>query len=217
MNLKKIRLVLLSILCFAFLNVSAQEDYLAEIGISAGGAYYLGDANNQLFSNPQLAYGTFFRYRFNPRIALKAEFNRAKIAWDGNSIGNQVNALDVCGEFNFFDLDPNLNKRTSRTFSPYIFAGIGMINNLYIGNNTYNASIPFGVGVKLKIAPRWNLNAQWSNRLSMSDKMEGVLELNNSGNLNGSNFTNNDLFSTFAVGISYDFWERPCDCKNIKH
>ena len=216
MNLKKIRLVVFCVLCLNFTFVSAQDDYRAEIGLSNGGAYYLGDANNQLFKNTQLAYGAFFRYRFNTRVAIKAEFDRAKISWDGNATGNQVNALDACAEFNFFDLEQNPNRMMSKTFSPYIFAGVGLMNYLYIGNSSFSGSIPFGVGMKVKLTERLNFNAQWSNRLTFSDNMEGIAALNNNNNLNGTNFTNNDLLSTFTLGISYDIWRNECDCKDFK-
>lgn len=220
MILKIIRLLVLSVLCMYCTKASAQsakDEYLAEIGVTGGGAYYLGDANNQQFKNTQLTYGAFFRYRINTRIALKAELNRAKIIWDGNSTGNQVNALDACGEFNFFDLEQNPNKRLSRTFSPYIFAGIGVMNYLYIGNTTFKPSVPFGVGFKLKLADKWNLNAQWATRILMSDQMEGISSLNNANDLNGSNFTNNDILSTLTIGISYDIWQKQCDCKIVKN
>src|SRR5665647_123490 len=123
MIFKIIRLFVISLLCVYSVKLSAQEDYLAELGVAGGGAYYLGDANRQLFTNMQLTYGIYMRYRINTRIALKGEIDRAKIVWDGNSKGNQVNAFDFTGEFNFFDLEQNTNKRLSRSFSPYIFAG----------------------------------------------------------------------------------------------
>jgi len=63
MILKTIRLVVLCVLCMHFSGVSAQEDYLLEIGAASGGAYYLGDANDQLFKNMQATYGIFGRYR----------------------------------------------------------------------------------------------------------------------------------------------------------
>lgn len=216
MILKTIRLVVLCVLCMYCGKVSAQEDYLLEIGAAGGTAYYLGDANDQLFKNMQATYGIYTRYRVNTRIAVKAEIGRAKIIWDGNSTGNQVNAFDFTGEFNFFDLEQNLNKRQSKLFTPYIFAGIGAMDYSYIGGNQINTSIPFGVGFKLKLDNRWNVSAQWTTRILMSDKMEGIAELNDTYNLNGTNFTNNDILSTFTIGIGYDIWERPCDCKVVK-
>ena len=212
MNLKAIRFSCICILIIFCMNISAQDDYRAEIGIAGGGAYYLGDANSQLFKNTTFTYGALLRYRLNPRIAFRAEWNKAKVVWTGNSVGNNVNVLDICGEFNFFDLEKNEYKRESRTFSPYIFAGIGVANYSYINNSTYTPTIPFGVGMKVRLNTKWNLNAQWSNRLLMSDKLEGTALLNNPNNLNGTNFLNNDLLSTVTIGFTYNFWKKACDC-----
>lgn len=212
MNLNAIRFSCICILIAFWMNISAQDDYRAEIGIAGGGAYYLGDANSQLFRNTTFTYGALLRYRLNTRIAFRAEWGKAKVVWVGNSVGNNVNAFDFCGEFNFFDLEKNEYKRESRIFSPYIFAGIGVANYSYINNSTYSPTIPFGVGLKVRLDSNWNLNAQWSNRLLMADKLEGIALLNNPNNLNGTNFLNNDLLSTATIGISYNFWKKKCDC-----
>ena len=227
MILKKIRFIGLSVFCMLFANSSAQEVYKAEIGISAGGAYYLGDANNQLFKNIQPTFGGFFRYKFSPRLAIKVELLTASIK--GNFVADSItyvlnksfNTADIVGEFNFFDFEKNKNNRLSKIFSPYIFAGIGGMTGMYTGQKIPILGIPFGIGMKLKLADRWNLHAQWSNKLLLADNLEENTDptisttLNNSGNLNGTNIFNNDLLSTVTVGISFDFWKQKCDCKNI--
>ncbi|MEI8085167.1 MAG: DUF6089 family protein [Paludibacter sp.] len=221
-----IRFIGLCILCLMFTKASAQEVYKAEIGINAGGAYYLGDANNQLFKNMQPAFGGFFRYKFNPRLALKVELLSTSIKGDFVAdnilykLNKSVNSADIVGEFNFFDFEKNKNNRFSKTFSPYIFAGIGGMTGMYTGQKIPILGIPFGVGMKLKLADRWNLHAQWSNKLLLADNLEQNTDptlstaLNNPGNLNGSNIFNNDLLSTVTIGISFDFWETKCDCKS---
>lgn len=222
MNMKIIRLLFLCIVGLATMQTSAQEDsYVGEIGISAGSSFYLGDANNQLFNNNQPALGVYFRYNFNPRLAFRTELNRTGIAGEYNNASNQlisfdnpVYTVDFCGEFNFFELGEKEYQRFSKSFSPYIFAGLGMMTDLYTNQNYPGISIPFGVGLKVILSDRWNLNAQWSNRLLLSDHMEGVEILNNPYGLNGSNVFNNDLLSTLTIGVSYNFWKKQCDCKN---
>jgi len=233
MKFKLIRLFILSVFCLLSIHVSSQsfeiDEYRAEIGLSGGGAYYLGDENSAIFNHTQLSYGAFFRYRFNPRIALKAELSSTKISGtftDLNSspetINNPVQSLDLTWEFNFFDLERNEYKLNSKIFSPYIFAGVGMM--FYQGTNSkdtsnistqrYTPSIPFGLGVKVKLGNRWNLNVQWTTRLLLADNLENVAELNDKNNLNGSNPFNNDFLSTFTVGISFDIWKKQCECLN---
>ena len=219
--MKLIRFLFLCILGTSFIQSSAQDNYLAEIGIVGGGSFYLGDANNQLFQNTQPAYGAFLRYKFDTRLALRAELNRTTVAGTFQNVSNQVinffnpvYAVDLCGEFNFFDLQKNEYQRFSKPYSPYIFAGLGLMTDLYVGQKLPGISIPFGVGMKLKLNDRWNLNAQWSNRILLSDHMEGIDQLNNPYGLNGSNILNNDILSTITIGLSYDFWKKPCNCNN---
>ena len=137
----KLRLIRFSILCTLALNIfyiQAQEvklekdEYKAEIGITGGGSYYLGDANSQLFNNMQLTYGGFFRYVINSRIALRAELNSADIAGvykDQNGVlkfKNTIYSADFCGEFNFFDLEKNPYKQFSKPFHRIFLPVLGL-------------------------------------------------------------------------------------------
>jgi hypothetical protein len=214
---KRIRIYLSCLLSIFYSIAFAQEDYKAEIGFMGGGAYYLGDANALPFMNTQPTYGGFFRYRFGDRTAAKIEFNKSRISSTATSFSNSVNAMDLCWEFNFFDLEQNPYKRRTRLFSTYIFGGLGLVTFPYLSEQSFNMSLPFGVGIKLKLADRINFNVQWSTRLAFTDKMEGVAALNNPANLNGSNFNNNDLLSTLTVGLSLDIWKNECDCKDKRN
>lgn len=221
MIMKQIRLLFVCILCLSAVFASAQvfekDEYKAEIGVIGGGSFYLGDANKLLFNNLEVAYGGFFRYNFNPRLAVKAELISSTVSGLGFK-PNMIYAGDLTAEFNFFDLERNPYKRFNKTFSPYIFTGLGIFTDMYIGqfSNFPNfISLPFGVGMKVKLGKRWNLNAQWSNRLSLlSDNMEDNILFSNPNNLNGSNIFNNDLLSTVTIGLSYDIWKKKCDCLN---
>jgi len=85
-------------------QVNAQDTYFAEIGVHGGTSYYLGDANNQLFKNPELAYGLIYRQKINQRFAASANWNYTKVTGNSEATGtfeNPVHALDFCGEFNF--------------------------------------------------------------------------------------------------------------------
>ncbi len=230
MKTKFIRLFTISIISLISLTIYSQDEYHAEIGVSGGGAYYLGDANNLMFNNIQLSYGGFFRYNINSRVALRAEINSGTISGNFSFLNNPIKlnntiySADLCGEVNFFDLEQNSFKRFSKTFSPYIFAGIGAMTDLYTGQTIPEISFPFGLGMKLKLGNRWNLNFQWSNKLLLpiikvngiyhSDYIEGVSILNDPNNLNGSNIFANDLLSTITIGISYDIWKKECKCMN---
>lgn len=217
MKKKIIRLFVLFVFAIMSINTFAQDKYRAEIGLSGGGSYYIGDANSQLFNNMQLTYGGFFRYKIDTRFAIKADFSIVtKIVGPNKSFENDtINVGDICLEFNFFDLENNPFNRKSRTFSPYVFAGVGMMTDLYLYQKYPEPFIPFGIGMKVKLSERWNFIAQWSNKLLLlSDNMENNQKYNNPKNLNGTNIFNNDLLSTITVGISFELWEKPCHCLN---
>jgi len=206
--MKLIRFLILGVLAMVSFPLAAQDEYRAEIGLNGGGSYYLGDANSQLFKNTQFAYSGFFRFCINPRLAAKIEIANTNVSGTGFKI--QALATDVCGEFNFFDLEKNEYKQFSKTFSPYIFGGFGGV----VYAQSFTMSIPFGVGMKVKLGKRWNLNAQWTTRLLLADNLEGLPELNNTNGLNGANPYNNDLLSTLTIGLSFDIWRKRCECEN---
>lgn len=225
MNLKRIRWsVLIAIISFST-QLSAQnwttDEYKAEIGANVGGSFCIGEANYNLFAFPKIAFGGFFRYKLNTRLALKADLYLTSIA--GNAIvPNKVYVGDLTGEFNFFDLEKNSNKRYSKIYSPYIFTGLTLITDVYQSQKFPEFGIPFGVGIKVKLTDRMNFNAQWTNRLMFVDNLEGTAKINISDNynnpsgLNGSNIFNNDLLSTYTVGLSIDVWKKQCDCRNLR-
>ncbi len=220
-----------------FLSAKSQEVpfYRAEIGIQLGGNIYAGDANtiarknffSQNLNNLQADFGAFFRYKFNPRVALRLGYDYTgvsgpyKYANAGEeyviSLDNKgIGALDLWAEYNFFDYEKNNYKRTSRTFSPYVFAGLGYLNMANSQAEKASAfTVPYGVGVKIIIAPRWNLNLQWTNRLLLADNLEGLPEYDNPLPQTKSNFLNHDLLSGVSVGVSFDIWQKECDCNGV--
>lgn len=200
-------IVLISGCLFIFVSTArSQSEYLAELGVNGGISYLLDDNNNIPFNNPYFDWGLIYRYNFNERFSAHLAWNNSKNSYFEDNVLSDtlmLNMIDLCGEFNFFDLIKRQYKPKSTNFSPYIFAGAGFAFN----SNANGFNIPFGVGVKYKLGNRFNLNAQWAHRLMFKDHIEGKV-----GALNGTNFMNNDLISTFTIGVSFDFWKRPCDC-----
>jgi hypothetical protein len=225
MNIKALGLYLVCSMAMLCPRVSAQDEYKAEIGIAGGGAFYLGDANKSIFKNTQPAYGALFRYRFNQRIAGRIEFSATNVtapeALDPKDakvtvpVDNAVKTLDINMEFNFYDLAHNPFKYSTTRFSPYIFAGYSKVYFEYNLLGRVKDGINFGLGIKYKLGPRWNFNAQWANKLMLTDQLEGLAIYADPFKMNGTNVFNNDFLSTFTVAITYDFWEKPCACRSI--
>ena len=221
MDFKIIRRFTLIVTLLFFSHLQAAEVYHAEIGANTGISYYLGDANNKLFKNPEFTYGLIYRQKFNPRLAIQANWNYTKVSgtgllYTGTSIdfSNQIHALDFCGEFNFFDLEKKDYKPFSKTYSPFIYAGVGAMLYNYEGKQDFMFSYPFGVGLKKMLGYRLNLNIMWSHRLLLTDQMEGVKQLNDPEKLNGTNLFNYDVLSTLSVGLTIDIFKERCKCMN---
>lgn len=224
MILKTIRCFVTSIFILFCSQASAQDEYRAEIGVSGGGSFYIGDANAQLFKNLQPSFGGFFRYKINPRVAFRMELQSTSIGGTfktetaSYTLKKQINAGELVGEFNFFDFEKTRYNRLSKNITPYLFAGIGGMTRLYSSQSFPELCIPFGVGMKVKLNGRWKLNIMWSNKLLLADNLEEntkpslLTDLNNKANLNGSNIFNNDLLSTLSIGLSLDIWKKQCDC-----
>jgi len=218
MNFKLIRYAITGFLLLGAGLMNAQEDtYFAEIGVHGGSSYYLGDANNVLFKNAQLSYGLIYRQKFNPRLAAHLSWNSATVAGKGSidnvnniSFNNRVNAFDLAGEFNFFSYERKEYLPFSKTFTPFIFAGVGGA----LGDSVATMSLPFGVGFKMMLGDRLNLNIMWSNRLMFNDNLEGKADFNDHAGLNGTNIFNNDMLSTLSVGITLNIWKKKCDCSS---
>lgn len=205
--------IITALLVFGGWKIQAATNYLCEIGPIGGLSYYIGDANSFVFGNVQLAYGLMFRYKFTPRWALTAKGQYSNVlfkvndAWDKSMLGQ----VDVVAEYNFFNMKLGGYERFSHNYSPYLFAGIGVA--LHGKGQHFGPYLPFGLGFKWQMAPRWGLMVEWQQQLFFCDNVEGYDILDNTYGLNGINFLKNDLVSTLTVGISFHFMREPKNCK----
>lgn len=122
------RLIVLSFLLF---TLSAGAQRYAEVGVSAGGMYYLGDLNpGNHFQATQLAFGGFLRHNFNERLAVKAGIEYGHVKGDDAIAGHHpdrnlhfqssITDFSATFEFNFFDYFIGSQRHN---FTPYMFAG----------------------------------------------------------------------------------------------
>jgi len=186
-----------------------------------GGSFYLGDANNQLFANNKTSFGLIYRQKLDTRLAITGSWNKTNVVGTGAGVSfdNPINAIDLYGEFNFFDYDDKIYKPNSKKHSLFLFAGIGGMIFPYesVKPNTFMFSYIGGLGYKIMLGERFHLNFIWSQRLLLADKMEGKSQLNNAKGLNGTNIFNNDMLSTFSVGLTYNIGKKKCKCLQMNN
>jgi hypothetical protein len=144
--------------------------------------------------------------------------------------------MDLTGEYNFFPFGWNTYDVRVKNVTPYISLGLGMtVHNTFANSKEgaypdvhfkdmnkldYAMYIPVGVGLKWRFADRWHFEMLWQHNLYMlnGDGMEGVVDVNNPGllddsyQLNGSNVMNNDVTSTFTLGVVFEFAAKKRKC-----
>ncbi len=197
---------------------AATPYYFMEFGLMGGTSYYIGDTQKHIFMNPRYTGGAMVNVKFDRRWSVTAKAQYIDIAYmDGDTKGgNQIIHADLTAEFNFFQFDIKQYDPKIKPVTPYIFLGIGfsMYGNKF-GNSAPN--IPFGFGVKWKMAPRWTLNLAWQHQMYFffdADNLENKPKYDDTYDLNKTNFLRNDMVSTLTLGITFAFIPRkpPCNC-----
>lgn len=244
-----------------------------EVGAVAGGAGYLGDLNqNKPLKISGISAGAFVKVNIDPYWAVGLHYTYGKIKADDTKSDNQdfrnrglnfstaLNEVSLQVDFNFFEYFAGGG---TKTFSPYIFTGIGGV--LYnptarysdvqgledkkyklrgyhtegqnVPYRNYALTVPYGVGVKVKLKENWGLFSQIGYRTAYTDYLDDVSGLypnmahwDNEPNgaiskllSNPSNRTSPDLQYTqrgdfrkrdtymfVGIGISYTFVSQKC-------
>ena len=180
--------------------LSAQEvtTFMFDGGIQGGYSYIIGDSGFDSY----VVAGIHVRYKFDQRWSLRAQVQQhvypAKSEW-----GN----IDISAEYNFFRYGIDEYDLRVRAVSPFIAIGVGITSTLKElktdpVSGLKRVYVPIGIGVKWKFADKWQLQATWQHQVYLTrddlDKMgwDGAI----------TNIMNNDVLSTFTVGLSIDFF-----------
>ncbi len=206
---------LLAVLLTPFFSFAHADErmFRCEFGVEGGCGYYVGDAAPYMFQNVREMYGANFRYRFDQRWSLQVKGVMHHIA--GENWDNRLINMDAVAEFNFFRFGARSYDRRVKPFTPYILVGAGVC--LHGGMQKVAAYIPFGVGFKCKLAPRFNIQLAWQNNLYFTDNLENVPELDNTYNLNGTNVFNCDVTGTISLGLTFEFAKDKKKCVRCKN
>jgi opacity protein-like surface antigen len=176
----------------------------AELGLSLGGASYIGDLNpyNPLkVSGP--AAGVYAKLNFDPHWGLGIHYNYGKVKADDAKSNNlqfndrnlsfstPLSEVSLLLDFNLFDL---LSYTRKGRFTPYLFAGIGAV--IYNPSTIYNGdkvqlkdlvtegqaepykgttiTFPYGAGIKYKLRNNWTIFSQIGYRTPLTDYIDDV-------------------------------------------
>lgn len=218
--------------CLLFASVwpmKAQEEYLMEIGAGGGTGFYMGDANTvRFYKNCEMAYGFLWAYHFNPRYSVKVDLQQVGISGntrqasnafpEGRNVAFRKSVYDLSGVFEYNFSAYGYKLRDAKRFTPYIYAGLGMTLGTGEGSTCWGINIPFGVGVKYKIAPRLNIGLDFTMHKLFSDRLDevknGELLLDDPYKIKSSWLKNKDWYSVTFIYISYDFLSKVRRCNS---
>ncbi|GAB6395390.1 MAG: outer membrane beta-barrel protein [Bacteroidales bacterium] len=212
-------------------SVLHAQEYRFEIGGAGGGAFYMGDANkNTPFKGMNPAFGGIFRYNLNFRWAVKGNLMWGQVSGTTAGTGNALpenaqaafkrNLFELGGqmEFNFFPYSDKFTYAYTKRFSPYVLLGLGATVAPGNGRTFAGVNLPVGLGVKYKIANRFNVAGELSIRklfrddLDVTDNSNAILD---NPYQTGRNFLkNNDWYAFLLLSLTWDFGLRCSTCNN---
>ncbi len=195
--------ILVSSLAEAQSFYAARRERSIILTAGSGTATYLGDlANRTVIPNADLNINIGLQYYFNNRISARAEVNWFTLAGDdkaatggGRNVRNlsfqsSCFELSAVGMVNLFAHGDRYYRRPG--FNVYGFAGIGLL--YFNPKATYNGAsialqplktegvsyslvtptIPFGLGVRLKVTPQFNIAIEAGWRKVFTDYLDDV-------------------------------------------
>ena len=202
-----------------------------ELGAAGGVCYYMGDANYTApYKDLGWCGGVMARFVLNQRMHIKTNLMAGKIAGDTRDFKNQypggahtdfkrvIYDLGAQFEYNFLPYGTGRGYNGGHRFTPYVLAGLGFTFAPKPVDRVFTVNFPIGLGVKYKVAPRWNVGCEITMRFSMSDRLDVTrndgLNLKDPYQIKGKGFKNKDSYSFTAFYITYDLFAKCKDCNN---
>ena len=220
--------IALALLLAAAPRAAAQESrYRFDFGASLGMTGYLGDANRaSLLKHPGFSGEIGARYIKDARWAFRATLGALTLKGSTADMDDVLPDLatykfsstvvdfGVRAEFNFLPYGIGETYKGLKRISPYVTLGFGCSIATCSGNIAAAPSIPIGLGVKFKAAPRLNLIAEFTMTKTLSDKMDGD-KLHDLNQIKTNFIKDTDWYSRLTIGFTYEFGERCQTCNYV--
>ena len=211
-------------------SASAQK---SEVGFGIGTLNYTGDlARSYNFLNSKPAATLFYRANVSKVVSLRA-------AITGGGIGaTDKRPIDAFAEqrnasFNLFLMEAStvmeyhfMNWRDEKRilrYTPYLFGGLAIFGvsgtqNKVSQYSNVQAAIPFGLGVKYILNPKWYLALEFGARKTFFDYLDNVSAGTNQlvKNYQYGNRYDNDSYYFIGLSITRTFYEIPCPTNPYK-
>lgn len=216
------------ILILILLKTITTYSQIHEIGVTIGGANYIGDVGRESYIHPnQPMLGFFYKWNMNTRIALRGTFTYGKIKANdleatstlrkqrGLKFTNTIKELALGMEFNFLTFDVD---NITHFHTPYLLLEAAAFNYNTVKNKTANGkyqyenktsyAIPFGVGYKTRVTHNFIIALELRGRYTFKDDLDyNHKEIQS---LKFGNPKSNDWYMFTGINIIYTFGRPPC-------
>lgn len=223
------------IFCAAALMVAAQtlSAQKSEVGFGLGTLNYTGDlARSYNILNSRPAATIFYRSNASQVVSLRAALT------GGNIAASDRRPIDAFAEqrdasFSLFLLEASMvaeyhfmNWRDDKhimRFTPYLFGGLGIFGISGTQNkpseySNVQGAIPFGLGMKYILNPKWYLSLELGARKTFFDYLDNVSAGSNQRikNYQYGNPYDSDVYYFLGISITRTFYEIPCPTNPYK-
>jgi len=222
--------LLLSVFLIFLLSQTIQAQR-QEIGFGIGTFNYTGDlVRTYDFGNSKFAATVLYRSNISRVISFRASLTGGKIGASEKPLDPfavQRNAsfdlflmeAAVGAEYHF--LDWRDDKRPLR-YTPYVFAGLGLFGiagaqDKPVEYSNVQGSIPFGMGFKYVVNPKWYAALEFGMRKTFFDYLDNVSD----GDVTDKNYRygnpfDNDNYFFLGITITRTFYDIPCPTNPYK-
>ena len=205
----------------------------SEVGFGIGTFNYTGDlARNYNFLNSKPAATAFYRSNMSKVVSFRVSMTAGKIGASDKKRPIDPFASQRGASFNLFLMEASavfeyhfLNWREERhmmRFTPYLFAGFGLfgISGGPPKNSEYSnvqGAIPFGLGAKYIINPKWYVSLEFGPRKTFFDYLDNI----STGDQQTKNYQygnpfDNDAYYFLGLSVTHSFYDIPCPTNPYK-
>jgi hypothetical protein len=205
----------------------------SEVGVGIGTLNYTGDlARSYNILNSRPAGTLFYRSNVSKVVSLRAALT------GGNIAASDRRPIDAFAErrnasFSLFLMEASTvmeyhfmnwrdDKRIMR-FTPYLFGGLAIFGmsgsqNKASAYSNVQGAIPFGLGMKYILNPKWYLALEFGARKTFFDYLDNVSTGSNQlvKNYQYGNPYDNDAYYFVGVSITRTFYQIPCPTNPYK-
>jgi hypothetical protein len=212
---------------------SAASAQKSEVGFGIGAFNYTGDlARSYNILNSRPAATLFYRSNVSKVVSLRAALT------GGNIAASDSRPIDAFAEqrdasFSLFLMEAStvmeyhfMNWRDDKhmiRFTPYLFGGLAIFGISGTQNkpseySNVQGAIPFGLGIKYILNPKWYLALEVGARKTFFDHLDNVSAGTNQlvKNYQYGNPYDNDAYYFVGVSITRTFYQIPCPTNPYK-